>query len=434
MEQEFFRITPPKKLFVKLAFPSFVGMLFSSLYMLLDGMFVGQVIGMKALAAVHVVFPMIRLMLAVGDMIAIGSSVKIGIKLGERKNEEACHIFSVAILLIFIINTLFMIGGLIFAKDFLVAITKDSELATLSYRFAFVFILALPFIAPFAALDHYVRLCGGIKISMWVNITVSLFNILLDVILIGWLKLEIEYVALSSVLSMYLGTVVLFYPFMMKRLALRWVRPKIRLKEVGAILSVLTNGLLLYYGGATAVAAFSIVMYVDALISPILLSLIGAIQPVISYTYGSKNNRRLLELFKMTCRVGFTISVGAMLIMMVFPDFLVGLFSSKSDVGLTGLGKVALLLGLPSYLFSWFSLTVESFFTGLEKATESMIVLVVESVILPVLLMVALTKVMGVYGIFLVPTVSGCISFVLALGLWRQFVNKELNPVRFGVK
>lgn len=52
MEQEFFRITPPKKLFVKLAFPSFVGMLFSSLYMLLDGMFVGQMIGMKALAAV----------------------------------------------------------------------------------------------------------------------------------------------------------------------------------------------------------------------------------------------------------------------------------------------------------------------------------------------------------------------------------------------
>ena len=88
MDQELFGITPPKKLFVKLAIPSLVSMLFSSIYMMADGMFVGQIIGSKALAAINLVFPIIMIVFAVGDMVAAGASVKIGIKLGEKRNKR----------------------------------------------------------------------------------------------------------------------------------------------------------------------------------------------------------------------------------------------------------------------------------------------------------------------------------------------------------
>ncbi len=78
-----------KKLFIKLAISSLVSMLFSSIYMMADGMFVGKVIGSKALAAINLVFPIIMIVFAVGDMIAAGASVKIGIKLGEKmKNRQ----------------------------------------------------------------------------------------------------------------------------------------------------------------------------------------------------------------------------------------------------------------------------------------------------------------------------------------------------------
>ena len=85
MNQEFFGTTPPKKLFMKLAIPGLFSMLFSSLYMMADGMFVGKMIGGKALAAINLVFPIIMIVFAVGDMIAAGASVKIGMKLGEKK-------------------------------------------------------------------------------------------------------------------------------------------------------------------------------------------------------------------------------------------------------------------------------------------------------------------------------------------------------------
>lgn len=441
MDQELFGITPPKKLFVKLAIPSLISMLFSSIYMICDGIFVGKIIGSKGLAAINLVFPIIMIVFAVSDMIASGASVKIGIKLGEKNEKEASNIFTIAVLLSLIINIIFMIISLIFSKDIIFILIKDKELATLSYKFAYVFILALPFIAPFFALDNYLRLCGKANMSMWINIAVSILNVILDAILIGYFKLGIEYAALCSALSMFIGTLIFLYPFIMKKVTLRFTKPKVNIKEIlyiiyngsseffsnisNSIMSIITNGFLLYYGGPVGVAAYSIVMYIDALISPVLFGMIGSIQPVISYNYGAKEYKRITEFFKITCIVGFIISIVTMIIIFIFPDFLVGLFSSKSDVDIIQMGKIALLLSAPSYLFNWFTMTVGSFLTGLEKATESIVVMLLESVIVPLILIVALTKTIGVYGIFLVPSIGGFISIAIAFILWRRCVKEE---------
>lgn len=443
MNQEIFGITPPKKLFVKLAIPSLVSMLFSSIYMMADGMFVGKVIGSKGLAAINLVFPIIMIVFAVSDMIAAGASVKIGIKLGEKNEEDASNIFSIALLLMLIINSIFMILSLVFAKDIIFILIKDKELATLSYKFAYVFILALPFIAPFFALDNYLRLCGKTNMSMWINVYVSILNIILDAILIGYFKLGIEYAALCSVLSMAIGTLIFLYPFIMKNVTLRFTKPKVDIKEIlyiiyngsseflsnisNSIMAIITNGFLLYYGGPVGVAAFSIVMYIDALISPILFGMIGSIQPVISYNYGAKEYKRITEFFKITCIVGFTISIVTMIIIFMLPDFLVGLFSSKSDVDIIYMGKIALLLSAPSYLFNWFTMSVGSFLTGLEKASESILVMLVESVILPLILIITLTKVIGVYGIFVAPSIGGIISVTVAFILWKKSIKEEFE-------
>ena len=443
MNQELFGVAPPKKLFVKLAVPSLISMLFSSIYMMADGMFVGKIIGSKALAAINLVFPIIMIVFAVGDMIAAGASVKIGIKLGEKKDKDASNIFSVALLLTFIINIIFMILSLFFAKDIIFILIKDKSLASLSYKFAYPFILGLPIIAPFFALDNYLRICGKANMSMWVNIAVSVLNIILDAVLIGYFKLGIEYAAIASALSMAFGAIIFLYPFIMKKLVLRFTKPKINMKEIaqilyngssdflgnisGSIISIITNAVLLHYGGPVAVAAYSIIMYIDSLLSPLLFGMVGSIEPVISYNYGAKNYERITEFFKITCVVSLAISAITTIIMFVFPDFLVGLFSSKSDIEIIQMSKIALLLSAPSYLFSWFSMTVGCFLTGFEKATESMIIMLAESVVLPLVLIVILTKLMGVYGIFLIPTIGGIVSTIIGLVLWKKCVKEEFQ-------
>ena len=279
--------------------------------------------------------------------------------------------------------------------------------------------------------------------SMWVNIAVSVLNIILDAVLIGYFKLGIEYAAIASALSMAFGAIIFLYPFIMKKLVLRFTKPKINMKEIaqilyngssdflgnisGSIISIITNAVLLHYGGPVAVAAYSIIMYIDSLLSPLLFGMVGSIEPVISYNYGAKNYERITEFFKITCVVSLAISAVTTIIMFVFPDFLVGLFSSKSDIEIIQMSKIALLLSAPSYLFSWFSMTVGCFLTGFEKATESMIIMLAESVVLPLVLIVILTKLMGVYGIFLIPTIGGIVSTIIGLVLWKKCVKEEFQ-------
>lgn len=443
MNQEQFGTMEPKKLFVKLAIPSLISMLFSSLYMMADGIFVGKIIGSKALAAINLVFPIIMILFAVGDMVASGASVKIGIKLGEKNEKEASEIFSVALLFIFILNIIFAIIGLIFAKDIIFILIKDKELANLAYKFAYVFILFLPIIAPFFAIDNYLRICGKANMSMWINIGVSVLNIILDAIFIGYLKLGIEYAALASSLSMSIGTLILIYPFITKKVALKFTKPKIKIKEMlgiiyngsseffsnisGSIMSIIMNSFLLYYGGAVGVAAYSIVMYIESLIVPMLFGMIDAVQPVFSYNYGAKNNKRIMTFFKITCTVAFSISILTMIIIFVFPDFLVRMFSSESDIAVIDMAKKALLLYAPSYLFTWFIMTVSGVLTGLEKATESIVLMSAESIILPLFSTLVLTQLIGVYGIFITPTISGAVSIVVSIILWRKCIKSEIE-------
>ena len=443
MNQEQFGTMEPKKLFVKLAIPSLISMLFSSLYMMADGIFVGKIIGSKALAAINLVFPIIMILFAVGDMIASGASVKIGIKLGEKNEKEASEIFSVALLFIFILNIIFAIIGLIFTKDIIFILIKDKELANLAYKFAYVFILFLPIIAPFFAIDNYLRICGKANMSMWINIGVSVLNIILDAIFIGYLKLGIEYAALASSLSMSIGTLILIYPFITKKVVLRFTKPKIKIKEMlgiiyngssqffsnvsGSVMSIIMNSFLLHYGGAVGVAAYSIVMYIESLIVPMLFGMIDAVQPVFSYNYGAKNNKRIMTFFKITCTVALSISIVTMIIIFVFPDFLVRMFSSESDIAVIDMAKKALLLYAPSYLFTWFIMTVSGVLTGLEKATESIVLMSAESIILPLFSTLVLTQLIGVYGIFITPTISGAVSIVVSIILWRKCIKSEIE-------
>ena len=443
MNQEQFGTMEPKKLFVKLAIPSLISMLFSSLYMMADGIFVGKIIGSKALAAINLVFPIIMILFAVGDMVASGASVKIGIKLGEKNEKEASEIFSVALLFIFILNIIFAIIGLIFTKDIIFILIKDKELANLAYKFAYVFILFLPIIAPFFAIDNYLRICGKANMSMWINIGVSVLNIILDAIFIGYLKLGIEYAALASSLSMSIGTLILIYPFITKKVALRFTKPKIKIKEMlgiiyngsseffsnisGSIMAIIMNSFLLHYGGAVGVAAYSIVMYIESLIVPMLFGMIDAVQPVFSYNYGAKNNKRIMTFFKITCTVALSISIVTMIIIFVFPDFLVRMFSSESDIAVIDMAKKALLLYAPSYLFTWFIMTVSGVLTGLEKATESIVLMSAESIILPLFSTLVLTQLIGVYGIFITPTISGAVSIVVSIILWRKCIKSEIE-------
>ena len=125
MKEKDFEKLPVNKLFLKVAIPSLISMLFANLYMISDGIFLGQFIGSQALAAVNIVMPIVMIFFALADMIAVGSAVKISIALGSDDKNKAKQIFTVSAIAIEIIAVFIAIITFIVAKPIIFNLIKD---------------------------------------------------------------------------------------------------------------------------------------------------------------------------------------------------------------------------------------------------------------------------------------------------------------------
>lgn len=448
MNEQQFAVLSTKKIFVKCAVPGLLAMVVSSIYVLADGIFVGRYIGSNALAAVNLAFPVIMILFAIGDMVAVGSSVKIAILLGEKKEQEACGLFSAAMLFICLIGLIFTAIGFLFAKTLIHFLITDPALADLAYDYTRIFLYFLPALMPLFAVDNYLRICGKATFSMWMNISVAVLNIFLDWLFLAKMGLGISSAAAATSISMFLGVLIALSPFFAKKLTLRFCRPKISAKTLlqvfhngsseffnnvsGSFLSTVINGFLLKLGGGTAVAAYGIVMYLDSLLIMALYGILDSIQPPLSYNFGAKNLQKTKEFFRMSCFVTAALSLICMGAMLLFPQTLANLFLADHNQQVADMTKEALLLFAPSYLFLWLNMVVSSFLTGMDRAGDSLLIMLFRSLIFPALFLILLTNLWGVYGVFLTPAFSGGFTSLLSIAMWQKnrkqyFSSKQIS-------
>ncbi|MDD3252762.1 MAG: MATE family efflux transporter [Lachnospiraceae bacterium] len=436
MTERQFATLPIKKVFFYLTIPSILSMVSSSIYMMADGIFVGRFIGSQALAAVNLVMPIIMIVLALPNMIAVGSSVKVSTALGEGNIEKAKHLFSASVLMVVGTGLAFTLLGILFLKPLIDTLIRDAALAALAYDYARFFVYGLPFIMPLFAMDNFLRVCGRAKYSMCVNVIVSVLNIALDWFFIVRLGLGIEFSAISTGISMILGSAFSFAPFFTKKMTLHFAKPQISANEVlgilyngsseffsgiaGSFLATVINGFLLTLGGATAVASYGIVMYIDTLLVGVLYGVLDAIQPAVSYNLGAKKIKRTFSFFKISSITTAAVSLACMVGILAFPDILARVFAKDSDQEVTNMTIAALILFAPSYLFTWYNMVTSAFLTAMDRPKESMLIMAFQAIIFPLICLVLLTLFMGVYGVFFAETLSGALTFVAALVIWNK--------------
>lgn len=435
MEQQFTTLSV-NRVFFKLAVPSVLSMVFSSIYMMSDGIFVGRFIGQQALAAVNLVMPILMILFAVSNMIAVGSSVKVSTALGAGQIDKARRLFSASVLMIVGVGVVFSVAGLLFAEPLIFAMIEDQVLADMACRYVRVFSLTFPFLMPLFAMDNFLRVCGKANYSMVLNIVVSVLNIILDWLFIARLGLGIEFSALSTAISMFFGSIFSFLPFFTKKITLHFAKPQISGAEVvgifynggseffssiaGSLIAAVVNGFLLSLGGAVAVASYGIVMYIDTLLIGILYGVLDSVQPAVSYNLGAGKVKRTLSFFRVSSIVTAGLSLLCMVGILLFPDTLAGIFVKDHDADVIEMTVAALILFAPSYLFTWLNMVTSAFLTAMDKPKESMIIMAFRAIIFPLACLIVLSSVMGVYGVFFTATASGALTFVMALVIWKK--------------
>lgn len=431
-----FEKTSPLKLFFLAAIPGGISMLASSIYGVLDGIFVGRILGETAFAAVNLVFPLIFINFSLADLIGVGSAVPISIALGRKEEREANNIFTCACILIVLTGTL--MGALFYiAAPALVALMgAEGELASLGVQYMRVYALTAPVTTIVFAMDNYLRICGKIKMSMNLNILMSVISILLEFTFLRIFRWGIGGAALASCSGMFICAFIAFWPFWRRRLQLKLCKPKFSTAMIhqivacgspnflsniaGRVVSIIMNIVLLNFGGESAISVFGVLMYVGETLQSFLYGVCDSLQPAVGYNWGAQRRDRVKAIESCCFTASAVISLGSMTLMFFLPRELTKLFMGNADEAFFRMAVPAMKLYSLGFSVRWFSFATQSYMTAVSQSNYAAILSVSTAFVFP-LALIGLLWPFELTGIWLNFPMTYLLSGILAAVLLVRF-------------
>ena len=417
---------PLGRLIACCALPAMVSMSAMALYSVIDGVFVGYFLGAASLAAINLVFPLFMLFSAVIDMIAAGSSVQIATRLGAGRQREASRIFSFSLVAIFLVSI--AVAAIVFVGTRPLLALMGAEPVVIEQAATYLYILAAgaPIGMFFFATDNYLRICGWQNYSMALNVGVALLNIALDYLFIVPLGWGIAGAALATILGIGLGALLSFVPFLRQRTELRFVRGTIPWWQfrklafngssdffdstASSVMDLVVNTVLLQTGGTLAVAAFSVVMYLDSVVSMLVFGLTSSLQPALSYCHGARLRARMHRLQKAIMATAGALSMGAFVLLELAGPWALTFFIAPDDTALMELSLAALSIFALSYLVKWVDVCASSYFTALEQPAVSLGLSLLGTLVAPLVALAILVPWLGLTGVWWMPLCAGVLS------------------------
>ena len=298
---------------LRFAFPTMIMMVFMSLYTIIDGIFISRLVGTDALSATNIVYPTISLMIAVGVMLATGGSAIIAKKMGEKKEQEAREDFSFIVLTGVIIGLVFIVVGIVFIHPIVRLLGSTDGLMDYCVGYLGVSLLLAPACILQLLFQTFFVTAGKPVLGLVLTISGGVANMVLDYLFMGVFRMGVEGAALAMGIGQLIPALVGVGYFLFVRHSLYLVKPKIRWSVLvessfngssemvtnlsGGIVTFLYNIIMLKLVGEAGVAAITIVLYGQFLFNALYMGFSMGVAPVISYNYGSKNNRMLKKNF-----------------------------------------------------------------------------------------------------------------------------------------
>ena len=430
-----FSQTPPVRLFFLASLPGAVSMLASSLYQLIDGVFVGNFLTPTAFAALNLAMPFVIINFSLADLVGVGSSVPISVALGQGDRKLANNIFTSACILI--ISAGAVMGAAMFAAaPFLIGMMgAEGEFAVLAVQYLRTYAVCSPFTTILYAVDNYLRISGYIRGSMFLNILMSVLCAGFEFLFLGVFGWGIWASAAAASLGMFICVVLAFIPFVRGRALLHFVRPRITgriLRQIvacgspsflnniaGRITSILMNLFLVRLGGELAVSVYGVLMYVEGFIQPLMYGMCDSLQPAVGFNWGAGKFSRVRAIEKCCFAAAAAISLVSAALIALAPGPITLLFLPDADGAALAMGVGALRVFALTYLTRWLSFATQSYMLAVEKALAASVISVVTALVCPVGLLAALWP-LGLEGLWANFPATSALAAALALVILRR--------------
>lgn len=414
------------KLFIKFTIPSIIGMIFIGIQGIIDGLFVGNVIGENALASVNLVQPYIQLIMAYSLVISVGAQSVIGINLGKEENEKAQNIFRTAMVVVISISILVTLFGILHSENIALFLGANNALLEGSSTYIKTISLFTVFVSIMFLVEMVVRTIGKPNISLISMIVAVLLNVVLDYLLIKEFNMGIKGAAIATGVSYSVAFLINMLPFLSRNTVVNVYRGKFDKKEIfpmlyngssegvssisNALSMFLFNTALMKLVGEGGIAAFSIINYIAQVGYMILFGIADGVRPIISYNYGANNHDRVSIVLKASTIVNVIIGIIIFIIMSAFSEPLINIFLKDGKSVLEIASSGAKIYGL-AFLFNGVNILISSYFTAIDDPKSSIAVAASRGIVFITV------------GIFILPNIFG-IS-----GIWSTIVFAEVATI-----
>lgn len=404
-----------KKL-LRFTVPSIVMMICTSMYGVIDGIFVSNYIGKMSLAAINFIMPVLYIFAMFGYMFGAGGSALVSKTLGEGNRKRANGLFSLFVYISIIFGVFMTVSGYFFMRPLVQWFGAEGELLEQSLIYGHIFLLALTAWILMYVFQLFFITAEKPKLGLMVTIASGVTNIVLDALFIVVFEWGIAGAAAASAIGQLVGGVFPIVYFARENSSiLRLTKPVIDFKAIlqgfangsselvsgmsASFGSILYNVQLLKYAGENGVAAYGVLMYISMIVTSIFNGYSSGIVPVIGYHYGACNHDELKSLLKKSVIVVglFSTSIFILSELLAYPIAKVYVGYDEELMRITTQGFFVYSF---AFLFMGMAVFASSFFTALNNGTVSAMVAFLRTLVFETTAIILLPIVFGVDGIW----------------------------------
>ena len=430
------------RLLLKYAMPAIIAMTASSLYNIVDSIFIGQFVGPLALGALTVAKPFMDVCAAFGSLVGVGAGTVVAIKLGEKDLASAEKTLGNVILLNVILSLIVAVVGIIFLEPILYAFGASDATLQMAYDYMLIILLGGIPTHLYYGLNNVLRASGHPKEAMMATITAVTINIVLDPIFIVVLDMGVRGAAIATIISQCVAVVWELAIFFRKDEVIHFHRgvwvldPDITKNVVSIGLSpflmnlahclvvVIVNNQLKDYGGDMAIAAYGVINRFTFVFAMIVMGLNQGMQPIVGYNYGARQYPRVIRAFQLTAICASAVTTIVFLLSEICPELMARVFTN--DVDLIIISTHALRIANCAFFLVGFQMVIGNFFTSIGMAKKAIFLSLTRQVLFLVPLILLLPEIWGITGVWAAIPVSDTISAVAAI----LMLNYQLNRFR----
>lgn len=430
------------------AIPSIIATLVSSLYNIVDQVFIGQGVGYLGNAATNVSYPLTTICLALSLLIGIGSASRFSLSLGAGEKHEAARVVGNGICMMVLFGIVYAVIIEIFLYPMLNAFGATAENLPYAVTYSRIIAIGMPFQIVTTSMSNLIRADGSPKYSMTCMLIGAILNTILDPILIFIFDLGVAGAAWATIIGQFFSFIAAAL-YIRKFKSIRLKREHIRLhvkdclntaslgmsnslNQVAiTLVQIVMNNSLTYYGAMTVygkdipLAACGIVMKTNAILLAFFIGISQGSQPIVGFNYGAKQYPRVRKTYKLAIACSFVISTIGFILFQFFPYQIISLFGQGDD-----LYYEFAIHFMRTFLFmvivNGVQLISSNFFSAIGKPVKGLLLSMTRQVFFLIPLILILPLFFGIDGVLYAGPVADGVAFVVSVVL----ISLEMKKMR----